>query len=528
MRRHLAASACCGVVIAASALATAVLLARLVAGMVSEPGTRTVAHWAPTLLLLLGIWTVRVLAQWVQGRLSQRGATVAIAQLAERVLVAVTSRSPRRLAAERDEAALLVTHGLDALRPYYTRYLPALVLAVLITPAAVLLMAYNDLQSAAVVAIALPLVPIFMVLIGLVTRDRSAAALRAVTTLHARTLDLVAGIPTLKALGRAAGPADRIAELGTAQRRSTMATLRIAFMSSFALELLATLGVAMVAVNVGLRLVFGEVDLATALTALLVAPEVFWPLRRVGMEFHAARDGRTAAENALALIADSTVPAPPALTAERIRLSGVSVPGRDGYAPHRLSLDVEPGVVTVLTGPNGSGKSTALDVLLGLVEPGEGAVLLDGVAGGDPRGLWPHIGWLPQRPVLIPGTVRDNLELFGALPDIDTACRAAAFDEVLATLPRGLDTPLGRDGAGLSLGQRQRLALARTLGLSKPILLLDEPTAHLDAQTAAHVLRSVVARADAGAAVLIVAHHDDVLDVADRVVRIGGAALVPK
>lgn len=528
MRRHLVASVCCGVLIAAATLATAVLLARVIAGVVTDPDARTLGRWGFELVLLLAIWTVRVAAQWVQARLSQRGATAAIADLQHRVLTAVTARSPRRLAAERDDAVLLVTHGLDGLLPYYTRYVPALILAVLITPAAMLVMAVNDLQSAVIVAIALPLVPVFMILIGLVTRDRSAAALRAMTALHARTLDLVAGIPTLKALGRADGPADRITELGHAHRRSAMATLRIAFMSSFVLELLATLGVAMVAVSVGLRLVFGDLDLATALIALLVAPEVFWPLRRVGAEFHAARDGRTAEESALALIgeADDTPPNPLPFNASRVRLDSVSVDGRNGRAPSRLTLDIVPGAVTVLTGPNGSGKSTAIDVAVGLTTPSEGAVLVDGNAAVDLRGMWPAIGLLPQRPVLVPGSIRSNLELFGPLPDLKSACRAAAFDEVLLDLPEGLDTTLGRDGAGLSLGQRQRLALARVLGRDASVLLLDEPTAHLDAATQEHVLRSIVARARAGGAVLVVAHHDAVLDIADHVVRIGGDSLV--
>lgn len=526
MRRHLVASVCCGILIAACALAAAVLLATLIADLVSEPSTRTLDHVAPTLAVLLGVWTIRVAAQWAQARLSQRGATAAIADLGERVLLAVASRTPRRVAVERDEAALLVTNGLDGLRPYYTRYLPALVLAVLVTPAAVIVMAFNDLQSAAIVAVALPLVPIFMILIGLVTRDRSVAALRAMTTLHARTLDLVAGIPTLKALGRESGPAERIVELGSAHRRSAMSTLRIAFMSSFVLELLATLGVAMVAVSVGLRLVFGEMDLATALIALLVAPEVFWPLRRVGAEFHAARDGRTAADAALTLIAEPEAVVPHVVQAgtSRVRLEGIGVAGRDGMAPHDLTLDLAPGRVTVLTGPNGSGKSTAVEVLLGLTEATEGVVLVDGAPGADLRELWPVVGWLPQRPVLVPGTVRTNIELFGPLADIDDACRAAGFDDVLATLALGLDTPLGRDGAGLSLGQRQRLALARVLGAEKAILLLDEPTAHLDSAIQARVLRSIVARAQAGAAVLVVAHHAAVLDIADIVVRVEGDA----
>jgi ATP-binding cassette, subfamily C, bacterial CydD len=532
MRRHLTASVCCGVLTSGSAIASAVLLARLVAGVITDGTSRTVAHWAPTLSILLGLWTVRVLAQWLQARLSQRGATAAIAELNQRILVAVTALPPRQLAAVRDDAALLTTHGLDGLRPYFTRYLPAVILAALLTPAATVVMAWYDLQSAVVVVIALPLVPLFMILIGLVTRDRSAAALRAMTTLQSRSLDLIAGIPTLHALGRAEGPADRIARLGSVQRRSAMATLRIAFMSALVLELLATLGVALVAVSVGLRLVFGDLALSTALTALLLAPEVFWPLRRVGTEFHAAQDGQTAAAKAMELLDGIARPGAGRMVASTatIRLEAVGVAGRDGTAPLDLTVDVTPGSVTVLTGPNGSGKSTALEVMLGLTPPTSGRALIGGVDADelDPTSWWREVAWLPQRPAFIPGTVRANLELFGHLPDIETACRMTGFDEVLATLPDGLDTVVGRDGAGLSLGQRQRLALARVLGSPKPVLLLDEPTAHLDVAMESRVLRTILERARAGAAVVVVGHRQPVVAIGDNVIRLGGDLLVPR
>jgi ATP-binding cassette subfamily C protein CydD len=526
MRRHLAASASCGVVISGAAIACSVLLAHVLAGLIDDPGSRTLSHWSVSLWMLLGLWLIRVLAQWTQARLSQRGATAAIADLNRRLLTTVTALPPHEIAARHDAAAVLLTRGLDALRPYYTRYLPAVIQAAILTPAAVVTMACFDLQAAVIVMITLPLVPLFMVLIGLVTAERSAASLTAVTALQSRLLDLVSGIPTLRALGRAQGPEHRIAELAAAQRRSTMATLRITFLSSFVLELLATLGVALVAVSVGLRLVYGEVDLAAGLVALLLAPEVFWPLRRVGAEFHAAQDGKTAREKAVALLADGHGPLSGTVTPSgtTIRLDGVTVSGRDGEAPRDLSAVVDPGSVTVLTGPNGAGKSTALHAVLGLVVPDSGRVLFgaDDVAMLDRRQWWSRIAWLPQRPALVPGTIRENLELFGPLDDLETACRRAGFDEVLATLPEGLRTPIGRDGTGLSLGQRQRLALSRVFGSGRPILLLDEPTAHLDHDAELVVLQSIRALARAGTTVLVVGHRDAVRDAADRVIRVGG------
>ncbi|MGD1241745.1 thiol reductant ABC exporter subunit CydD [Mycobacterium seoulense] len=536
MRRYLTATVCCGVVIAGCAIGSAIVLAGVVARAVNDRSSHSLRAWLGPLSILLALWTVRTLAQWLQGRLGQRGASSVIADLSGQVLTAVTARQPGELAAQRDEAAVVVTRGLDGLRPYFTGYLPTLLLAAILTPATVAVIAVYDLKSAAIVAITLPLIPIFMVLIGLATADRSAAALAAMTTLQGRLLDLIAGIPTLRALGRGRGPERRIAELAAAHRRSAMATLRIAFLSALVLELLATLGVALIAVGIGLRLVFGEMTLATGLTVLLLAPDVYWPLRRIGVEFHAAQDGRTAADKAFALIGEPT----PAKTRERtvtargaqIRLEGLSVAGRDGHAPRDLTAVVEPGSVTVLTGRNGAGKTTTLQAIAGVTVPSSGRVTVAGadVADLEPGAWWRQLSWLPQRPALVPGTVRDNLVLFGELDDLERACAASGFDTVLAELPDGLDTVLGRGGVGLSLGQRQRLGLARALGSTAAVLLLDEPTAHLDTRAEDRVLRAIVERARAGATVVVVGHREPVLAIGDRVVEVAadsGARYAP-
>ncbi|QZA07730.1 thiol reductant ABC exporter subunit CydD [Mycolicibacter heraklionensis] len=536
MRRFLLAMVGCGVVISACAIGSAIMLADIVSHVITEPSTRNVAHWSPLLAALALLWTVRTAAHWLQARLGQRGASAAIAELSGRVLTAVTARSPRQLTTERDAAAAVVTRGLDGLRPYFTAYLPALLLAAILTPVTVLVIACYDRRAAVLVLITLPLIPVFMVLIGLATADRSAAALAAMTTLQARLLDLIAGIPTLRALGRADGPQRRIAELSDAHRRSTMATLRIAFLSALVLELLATLSVAVVAVSIGLRLVFGEMSLTAGLTVLLLVPDVYWPLRRIGVEFHAAQDGRAAAEKAFALIGAPVRQVPGSRTVvargAEIRLDRLSVAGRDGDAPAGLTAVIAPGQVTVLTGANGAGKSTTLAAIAGLTEPSSGRITVADVdvAALDLPAWWAQLSWLPQRPALIPGTVADNLALFGDLIDTEAACAAAGFDEVIAELPDGLHTALGRGGVGLSLGQRQRLGLARALGSTAPVLLLDEPTAHLDAATEQRVLAALVRRAHAGATVVVVGHRAPVLAIGDRVVTVrseGAAAHAP-
>lgn len=526
LRGYLLAAVGCGVVISGCAIAAAIVLGGMVARVATDPSARCLRCWAVPMSIVFGLWAIRTIAHWLQARLGQRGASAVIADLSGQVLTAVTGRQPHELAEQRDSAAVVVTRGLDGLRPYFTGYLPTLLLAAILTPATVLVIALYDLTSMVIVVVTLPLIPIFMVLIGLATAQRSAAALTAMTTLQSRLLDLIAGIPTLRALGRASGPERRISELSAAHRRSAMATLRIAFLSALVLELLATLGVALVAVSIGLRLVFGEMSLTVGLTVLLLAPDVYWPLRRIGAEFHAAQDGRAAADRAFALIGEPE----PAASAQRtitargarIRLENLTVATRKGYAPDGLSAVVEPGQVTVLTGRNGAGKSTTLQVIAGLTTPASGRVTVDGVDLAElaPARWWRQLSWLPQRPVLVPGTVRENLLLLGNLDDIDTACAAAGFDDVLATLPDGLDTMLGRGGVGLSLGQRQRLGLARALGSSAPVLLLDEPTAHLDAATEERVLRAIVARARAGATVVVVGHRGPVVAIGDQVVEV--------
>lgn len=502
------------------------VLGHLVAGVITDPETRSFDYWRTDLVILLVLWVIRALVQWLQGRLGQRGASAVIADLGGQVLRTVTALPPVERDLRRPEAATVITSGLDGLRPFFIAYLPALFLAAILTPATVVVIAFNDFQSALIVLVALPLIPIFMVLIGLATKDRSAAALEAMTTLQARLMDLIAGIPTLRALGRADGPAERITRLSAAHRRSAMATLRIAFLSALVLELIATLGVALVAVSIGLRLVFGEMSLAAGLTVLLLAPDVFWPLRRVGVEFHAAQNGKAAADKAFALI--ERHPEPPAGTrtvtaaGATIVLDGLGVAGRDGMSPCQLSGWLLPGAVTVLTGPNGAGKTTTLLAIAGLVTPTRGHVVVDGVDVDDLErsAWWQQLAWLAQRPVIIPGTVAENLALFGPLNDPDDACRTAGFTEVINELPDGVDTVLGRGGTGLSLGQRQRLGLARVLGSTAPVLLLDEPTSHLDEITERTVLQAISRRAAEGATVVLVAHRDSVVAIADHMITV--------
>lgn len=542
-RGYLALTVSLGIVTAGLVVAQAILLARVLAAAAHDGAG--LSDLLPQIGWLAAVVAARALATGVQERYAHRAATRAVAELREQVVARAAELGPRWLAeGEGARVVTLATRGLEALEPYFVRYLPQLVLSATVTPAVLVVLLDLDWISAAIAAGTLPLIPIFMVLIGQLTQGRSERGLRVMQRLGSQVLDLVAGLSTLRAFGRERGPAARVQALGDAHRRATMGTLRIAFLSGMVLELLTTLSVALIAVGIGLRLVYGHLDLVTGLTILVLAPEVYLPLRQVGAQFHASTDGVAAADQVFRVLetpvpARGTVPAPDLRTAT-VRLRGVTVraPGRDVLAPADLDLDLAPGSTVAVTGPSGAGKSTTVDLLLGLLRPDAGTVEVTGPGGAvpladvDPQTYWSQVAWLPQRPVLEPATVS---RLVSGAEDADLGAdararrdRAAALtglDAVVAALPQGWGTDLGRGGAGLSVGQRQRVALTRALLSDAPLVVLDEPTAHLDAEGERVVLGTVRALRAAGRTVLLVAHRPSLIALADAVVEVRSAAV---
>jgi thiol reductant ABC exporter CydD subunit len=430
------------------------------------------------------------------------------------------------------EIVLLATRGLDALDGYFARYLPQVALAAIVPAVVVVCLAAVDLVAALTVLLTVPLIPVFMVLVGQLSEARRRRRWQALARLAHRFLDVVAGLPTLRAYGRAEAQVQILRRATDAYRAETMGTLRVAFLSALVLELLATISVALVAVGIALRLVAGDLTLEVGLFALVLAPEAYLPLRRLGAEFHASEEGLTAAAQAFAVI-DAPLPPTglrvdvPDLWAGRLVVEGVSVvqPGRDVAAPAGASFVVRTGEVVAAVGPSGAGKSTLLAAILGLVPPSDGRVAVAGPDGilvdlaeldGD---AWrAHVAWVPQAPFLFPGSVAENVRL--AAPGASDAEVAAALAAVgLAELDPG--TPLGERGAGLSSGQRRRVGVARALVRRSPLLLLDEPTAGLDEAAERAVLGAVRAAASGGAAVVLVAHRPAAAAAADRVVTIG-------
>ncbi|MFF3848576.1 thiol reductant ABC exporter subunit CydD [Streptomyces sp. NPDC002328] len=515
-----------GVVGAALVIAQAMLIAEVVVGAFQHG--LSIAELRTPLVLLAVVAAGRATVSWLTELAAHRASAAVKSELRGRLLERATLLGPGWLSGQRTGSLVaLATRGVDALDDYFSRYLPQLGLAVVVPVAVLARIVTEDWVSAAIIVGTLPLIPIFMVLIGWATQSRMDRQWRLLSRLSGHFLDVVAGLPTLKVFGRAKAQADSIRRITGEYRRATMRTLRIAFISSFALELLSTLSVALVAVTIGMRLVHGEMDLYIGLVILVLAPEAYLPLRQVGAQYHAAAEGLAAAEEIFEVL-QTPVPASGTGTAPAggIAFDGVTVryPGRPAAAVSDVSLTAEPGETVALVGPSGAGKSTLLHALLGFVRPVEGRIRVGGadLADIDLEQWRSRIAWVPQHPHLYAGTIAENVRL--ARPDADdTAVRRALADagalEFVDALPEGDRTVLGEAGAGLSAGQRQRLALARAFLADRPVLLLDEPTAALDGETEAEVV-AAVRRLAQGRTVLLVVHRPALLAVADRVVRL--------
>ena len=536
-RRYIAATAVTGMVTAVLVVAQAFLISSAVSSVISEGAAPSAVR--ALAVALGGVLAARALVVLLQEVHAHRSATETIVELRRLVLEHAARLGPRWQAIHGTQTATLLTRALDDLEPYFTRYLPQLVLASTVTPATVLVLLTQDWSAAVAVVCTLPLIPIFMILIGRMTQSVSQERLKTMQVLGDQVLDLISGLPTLKALGRERGPVEQVRSLSRSYRRTTMSTLRVAFLSGAVLEFITTLSVAIIAVEIGFRLVAGRLDLFTGLLVLMVAPEVYQPLRQVGFQFHASANGVAAAESVFEVLETpvpkrGTLPAPDLRTAG-IELDAVSVAARGTWAPAGLSATIRPGGLVALIGQSGAGKTTATQILLGLMPADRGHVRIVPDSGHAPQGgavdlseidpatWWEQIAWVPQRPTITPGTVLDNVapgaSVGDGVPDeLAEAARATGFDEVVTTLPQGWETTVGSGGAGLSVGQRQRLALTRALYSTAPLVVMDEPTAHLDAASEAHVLTAVRALHASGRTVVVIAHRPALIALAEQAV----------
>jgi len=532
-RAFLLVSVALGVISGLLILAQAWLLADVVAR--AFLGGRGLGQLRTPVIALLGVVLARAAVAWAAELAASRSSARAKSQLRAALLERVaalgldSSRQPRT-----GELAILVTRGIDVLDAYFSLYLPQLFLAVIVPVMVIVAVLFEDWISAAIIAFTIPLIPLFMALVGATTQERMDRQLRTLQRLAGHFLDVVAGLPTLKVFGRAKAQAAAIRDITERYRRTALATLRITFLSSLILELVATISVALVAVAIGLRLLNGQLGLRSALFALVLAPEAYLPLRQLGASYHASSEGMAAAGQVFAAL---EAPPPPrgqrtqvpdpataALVVDGLR---VSYPGRSEPALDGATLSVRCGEIVGLVGPSGCGKSTLLAVLLGLVSAEEGSVHIGGVdlAELDPDAWRARLAWVPQRPHLFSASIAENVRLgrSGASDaDLREAIAAAGLREAIGRLPDGLGTVLGERGAGLSAGERQRVALARAFLRDAPLLLLDEPTANLDGDTEQDVV-DAIGRLARGRTVVLVAHRPALIALADRVVSLAPA-----
>jgi ATP-binding cassette, subfamily C, bacterial CydD len=531
-RAHLVATVVLGAVATVLTVAQATLLAGVIAAVfltgASLGDVTGELGWLAAIAVARGLVAAGFEAT---GRI---GAARVMADLREALAAHLLRARPGGLAGERrGELAATAVQGVDALEAYFARYLPQVALAALSPLAILVWVAPRNWQAAAILAVTVPLIPVFMVLIGRLAERSTRARWQTLATLSARFLDVVSGLETLRAVGRAGAQEQAIAESSERYRRETMATLRVAFLSALVLELLAMLGVALVAVTIGVQLAGGSLQLEAGLTVLLLAPELYAPLRELGAQFHASADGVAAAGRVLEVleqppavaVPDRPRPAPDPGRApvelEDVRFShaGRGEPVLDGA---RLTL--WPGEIVALVGASGSGKTTLASLVLRLADPDAGRVTCGGidlreVSAADWRR---QIAWIPQRPTIFAASVADNIRL--AAPgagghSVRQAARRSGVLELADTLPDGLETRVGEGGRRLSAGEAQRIALARAFLRAAPLVVLDEPTAHLDAESAALVDEALALLLRQRTALLIV-HRRALAGRADRVVEL--------
>jgi thiol reductant ABC exporter CydD subunit len=492
---------------------------------------------AASLVLLAFAFASRGLVMW---GFEVAGACAAAAVLSELRLELVARRLRSHPAAldgvEAAEVAAAGVQGVDGLAAYFGRYLPQVVLACVVPLAVLGWVAAVDLTSALVMLITLPLVPVFMWLIGRYTEERTRERWLALRLLSTHFLDVVRGLPTLRMLNRSAAESEKIGEVSERYRSATMGTLRVAFLSGSVLELAATLGVALVAVTVGVRLVGGGLGLTAGLTVLVLAPELYLPLRQLGAQFHASADGIAVAQRILTLVeappevaSAEQGAAPSPVGAVRFECVSFAYPARPEVVLDGLDLELFPGETVALVGASGAGKSTVATLLLRLAEPTSGRVTVGGVdlARCDPEAWRRGLSWVPQHPTIFRGTVADNIRLGQAGGgSVRDAAILAGADRFIEALPFGYDTLIGDGGRPLSTGERRRIALARAFARDASLVILDEPTADLD-RTSADVVAEAIERLRQGRTVLLIAHQRELALRADRVVVLErGAAAV--
>ncbi len=517
-----------GTVTAAAVIAQAVVLGDLLSGIFA--GSKSSADITRALGLLLSIYAIRALTSWIGDWAAHKTSATAKRELRSSLARKIFDLGPMWVGQHRSsELVTTAMRGLDSLDVYFSKYLPQLVLAAIIPLAVGTTILTNDVLSAVIVALTIPLIPFFMALVGWFTQAQVDKQWQSLQRLAGHFLDLITGLPTLKAFNRSQSQEAGLRKVGDDYRTNTMSVLKISFLSSFVLELISTISVALVAVSIGLRLVNGDMNLRDGLIILILVPEAYLPLRALGTQFHAMTEGLEAADRVFTILETESVENQGHLeltTIGEINFANVSVTYPDSTEPalSQFNATFRQGELSVISGVSGSGKTTAIATLLKFATGYEGDITVSGISLRDisTQSLRQHIAYLPQQPWLPHGSLRQSLSLAGTFIDSEliAACQRVGLDiHDEAQFPSGLDTVLSSQ-SGLSSGQRRRVALARVLLQNRPVLILDEPTAAVDAQTEELITTIIQELVAAGSTVIAVAHRPSLIVLADSVTKI--------
>ncbi len=503
-------------------------------------------HAALNTLMGLMVWllisiALRALVGWFSEVFALRVALKVKESLRDQLIRKLFQLGPMYLRGERTgEVTNTVMEGIESLEVYLARYIPQIALSALVPLTILAFVVPNDWVTAIIFVVTWPLIPYFMMLIGKQAEKKSKKQFQTLSLLSAHFLDVLQGLSTLKLFNRSRYQLQVIQRISNQYRKTTMDTLRVAFISALALELLTTLSTAIVAVFIGLRLIAGTLHFQDAFFVLLLAPEFYLPIRLLGTQFHAGMNGVMAADRIFELLdepifQESGVSAEsPTIVEDWDHLHFEHVvhqyPGTDTKALDDLSLTIHRGEKVALVGPTGAGKSTIMNLLLGFMTPANGTIRV------EDQSLTPalaaawrkQITYLPQHPHLFKGTIADNLRMANpecTLQEMMDAAKKAGADEFICQLPAGYETGVGENGLGLSGGQIQRIALARAFLKNSPVILLDEPTANLDPESEMWIERALN-ELFADKTVLVIAHRLGTISRMDRILVLNEGRII--
>lgn len=487
----------------------------------------------PWLWGMLAIFLLRAGLAWASEQAAFHAAIQVRLAIREQLYRHVQQLGPAWLSGERSGDLInSLSDGVEALEAYYARYIPAMSLMALVPLAILVVVSGSDWLSSLVMLVTAPLIPVFMILIGKGTEKRNQQQWQSLARMSAHFLDVIQGLTTLKLFNASRREAQVVAQISDQYRETTMSVLRIAFLSSFALEFLATVSIALVAVLIGFRLFWGQMDFFHGFFVLLLTAEFYLPLRNMGTQYHARMEAIGAAESMVEILkaspttntsaAPATGEALVSASAFRVRLQNITFSYPDARtALVNLSLDIRPGETLAIVGPSGAGKTTLINLLMGFLQPQSGQILVEDIPLSTiaPE-LWrKQLSWLPQKAQLFPGTVADNIRLGNlqtSMEFVQAAAVQAQAHAFITSLPQGYNTVVGEAGHGLSGGQRQCIALARAFLKNAPLVILDEATANLDSNNEI-LVQAAVRQLAQSRTLIIIAHRLRTVRDADRI-----------